>query len=264
MPRKIKGNGNIFSRKNARIYLINNDDNNDDEYNDNVNNIPINDNNNNNNDIINKISPSSSLSSLSRSSSNKRKTKKHSTTLGNLNQVEHDRLLHILGNYGSDVAGLQMVLKRGFEPETMERMKKEKEKLNLEDPNFANMSISKMRKWCDELYIKLNQHGRYKRLSILIHLGELTPEEFPKRLIDDNGEPSRYFYVFFTRGGEEYKPSNIYKKFRDINPTTFIFDYSEYIHDNERLYYTGMLKALLHPLGGGKKRRTRRRRKNIK
>ena len=294
MKRKIKGNGNIISKKNSRVYTI---DNNDDEYNNNENKIPI---NNNINRIINKISPSPSLSPLSlsplsRSLSSKRKTKKHSSTLGNFNQVEHDRLVHILGNFGSDVAGLQMVLKRGFEPEAIERMKKEREKLNLNDSNFVNMSIAKMRRICDELYVTNNVNSLYRRSLLLMRLGEDNePEEFPKHLIDESQTESRYFLVLFSSGRK--KPSEIYKEFTELEykprseyerrmliqvangeiseDDAFLqellsrpdqLNYSVYIQENERLYYTGMLKALLHPMvGGHKKRRTRRRRKTYR
>ena len=290
MKRKIKGNGNIISKKNSRVYTI---DNNDDEYNNNINR------------IINKISPSPSpslsplsplsLSPLSRSLSSKRKTKKHSSTLGNFNQVEHDRLVHILGNFGSDVAGLQMVLKRGFEPEAIERMKKEREKLNLNDSNFVNMSIAKMRRICDELYVTNNVNSLYRRSLLLRRLGvDNEPEEFPKHLIDDSQIESRYFWELFISGRK--KPSEIYKEFTELEykprseyerrmliqvangeiseDDEFLqellsrpdqLNYSVYIQENERLYYTGMLKALLHPMvGGHKKRRTRRRRKTYR
>ena len=80
-------------------------------------------------------------------------------------------------------------------------------------------------------------------------------------------------YECFQNGGEENKPSKNYKKIKefenqshDIDTISFYIEYgltlpepfnnSEYIQQNERLYYTGILKALLYPLGsyqhGGK------------
>jgi hypothetical protein len=242
------------------------------------------------------LEPTNSISrpnaSTSRFTSNRNRTsKKPSTTLGNLNQPDHDRLMYILSNFGPDVAGLHTSLKRGFDQEDLKRMKREKVELNLNDPTFANMSIAKMRRICDQLYVTNNESSLSTRLSLLMQLGESEPEEFPKHLIDDSDTPSRWFEILFSSGRK--KPSEIYKEYSEIEyqPRTeyerrmlihvangelaednaFLqqllsspdrLNYSEYIQENERLYYTGMLKALLHPMvGGRKKRRTQRRRK---
>jgi hypothetical protein len=106
-----------------------------------------------------------------------------------------------------------------------------------------------------------------------------SPEEFPKRLTDESSI-SIYFFVLFCKGGQENKPSEIYKKIVDLEYQPYEydretilfyrehgvtiqapFDYSEYIQKNERSYYTGILKALLYPLGGGKTRKINREKK---
>ena len=294
MPRKIRGNGNGKSKN--KIVPINED------YDDN-NNYSIEKNYNENNNIreINNTMPFNEFSlpppPLSRQPPlppspqmlHTRSTSRKKQTLGTLNNMDHDTLMHILGKQTEypEFARLNTVIKRGLELEDMANMR------NLYAMDFQRMSIPKMRKWCDELYMNLDRNGRDKRLTLLMKLGENTPEEFPKHLIDDSDTPSRLFYVLFTRGGEENKPSNIYKEFvnleyhprgsyellllemlanggiteddenlQEVLRQPNRLNYSEYIQENERLYYTGMLKALLHPLGGGrKKRRTQRRRK---
>lgn len=265
MPRKIRGNGNGKSKN--KIVPTNED------YDDNNNIREINNNireiNHNIREINNTIPfdefplppPPLSRQPLlppSPSMLDARSMSRKKQTLGTLNNNDHDTLMHILGKQTEypEFARLNTVIKRGLELEDMANMR------NLYAMDFQRMSIPKMRKWCDELYMNLDRNGRDKRLFVLMRLGELIPEEFPRRLIDDSSPGSRWFYVIFTRGGEENKPSNIYKQFREIESGIYI-NYSEYIQENERLYYTGMLKALLHPLGGGrKKRRTQRRRKH--
>ena len=264
MPRKIRGNGNGKSKN--KIVPINED------YDDNNNNYSIkknyNENNNNIREINNTIPfdefplppPPLSRQPLLPPSPpmlNARSMSRKKQTLGTLNNNDHDTLMHILGKQTGypELARLNIATKRGLELEDMANMR------NLYAMDFQRMSIPKMRKWCDELYMNLDRDGRDKRLFVLMRLGDLTPEEFPRRLIDDSTPGSRWFYIIFTRGGEENKPSNIYKQFRYKNDSIYM-NYAEYILENERLYYTGMLKALLHPLGGGrKKRRTQRRRK---
>jgi hypothetical protein len=186
-------------------------------------------------------------------------TPETSRKLGEFDPSEYDKIMHILGKQTDypEFVKLNSTKKRALEPEDTRNMR------NLTAMNFRRMGIKKMRTWCDELYLSMDRDQRVRRLGILKNLGNSVPEEFPPHLIDDM-LGSQWFQRLFTEGGEDNTPSKLFDKFLHVSRVHFAFDYSEYMEQHERLYYTGMLKALLDPMGGNKRRRTRRRRKHRK
>jgi hypothetical protein len=122
-----------------------------------------------------------------------------------------------------------------------------------------NLSIATLRRLCDELYLSMTPEQLGQRYGFLNESGD-----FPKEISDpDNGTAynpwlGRGFIIFFGRGGEENKPTNMFdnilrQQMDYVNPEW----YPEWAERNERKFFENVFKALRRPIGG-KKRKTKR------
>ena len=120
--------------------------------------------------------------------------------------------------------------------------------------NISNFSIKKLKELCDEIYLSMTPAELEFRSGFLNE--DLT---FPEDISDPDKILGRGFYIFWERGGEEYKPTVLMKIIKsnidhehDRYPNLQRLTGDEWEKQYERAYYENIYKALTRPIALGR------------
>ena len=130
---------------------------------------------------------------------------------------------------------------------------------------IPQMTIQQLRTLSDELYLTMNLNQLRNIYNHFLQNNPNFPEEIndPDRGTEYDPTLGRGFAIFWSRGGIEYRPTNLFDGALRLNMGEH---YQEWRENNERRYFETIYRALITPIpnGGGKRNRRTKRRKTRK
>jgi len=141
----------------------------------------------------------------------------------------------------------------------MQPLEIEKNRADYYSQPPEKLSTATLRRLCDELYLSMTPEQLEMRRGFLTEY-----KDFPEEIsVPDSRFNNPWlgigFYLFFGRGGEQYKPTNL---FDNILPQALLEHYAEWAKKNERKFFENVFKALRRPIGGKKRNSKRTNRTN--